>query len=85
MNVLLIGGTGFIGLPVARRLLRQGHRLAVFHRGRTSADLPEAVSRFYGDRNREADVRAVCLDVRPDAVLDVVPCTARPGATDVWP
>ena len=40
MRVLVIGGTGFIGPYVVRRLVAQGHDVAVFHRGRTQADLP---------------------------------------------
>ena len=40
MKVLVIGGTNFIGPPLVRRLVALGHEVAVFHRGRTQADLP---------------------------------------------
>ena len=40
MNVLVIGGTGSIGPYVVRRLAQKSHRLTVFHRGKTPADLP---------------------------------------------
>jgi len=42
MNVLLLGGAGFIGLHLARRLVRDGHRVTIvddFSRGRDDRDL----------------------------------------------
>jgi nucleoside-diphosphate-sugar epimerase len=36
----VIGGTGFIGPPVVRRLAAAGHEVAVFHRGRAKVELP---------------------------------------------
>jgi nucleoside-diphosphate-sugar epimerase len=33
MNILVIGGTGFIGPPLVHVLRDQGHALAVLHRG----------------------------------------------------
>lgn len=37
MNVLVIGGTGFVGSHVVARLTERGHRVALFHRGETGA------------------------------------------------
>ena len=37
LRILLIGGNGFIGRFAVRALTRQGHALAVFHRGTTAA------------------------------------------------
>jgi UDP-glucose 4-epimerase/UDP-glucuronate decarboxylase len=42
MNVLLLGGAGFIGLHLARRLAGDGHRVTIvddFSRGRDDADI----------------------------------------------
>jgi nucleoside-diphosphate-sugar epimerase len=39
MRVLVIGGTGFIGRHVTRRLIQAGHEVTVFHRGETRCDL----------------------------------------------
>jgi uncharacterized protein YbjT (DUF2867 family) len=35
MRVLVIGGTGFIGARVLRKLIDEGHEAMVFHRGQT--------------------------------------------------
>ena len=43
MKVLIIGGTGFIGSYVTRRLSETGHTVTVFHRGRTGLPLPSYV------------------------------------------
>jgi nucleoside-diphosphate-sugar epimerase len=51
MKVLIIGGTGFIGPPVVRRLADLGHEVAVFHRGTTETDLPVGVEQLIGDRH----------------------------------
>lgn len=47
MRILLIGGNGFIGRPVAAALHRQGHTLAVVHRGTTP--VPNGVEEIHGD------------------------------------
>jgi nucleoside-diphosphate-sugar epimerase len=46
MRILLIGGTGFIGLAIVRQLAAAGHHVAIFHRGRTRVALPGAVREF---------------------------------------
>jgi pimeloyl-ACP methyl ester carboxylesterase len=43
MKILVIGGTNFIGPPVVHRLNAMGHEVTVFHRGKTTADLPQGV------------------------------------------
>jgi uncharacterized protein YbjT (DUF2867 family) len=40
MKVLIVGGTNFIGPHVVGRLVKVGHEVVVFHRGRTETDLP---------------------------------------------
>src|SRR5262249_36229727 len=56
MRLLLIGGHGFIGRFVAPALQRQGHELAVFHRGTSPA--PAGTEEIRGDRNE----LSVCAD-----------------------
>ena len=39
MNILVIGGTRFIGAHVVARLAEVGHTVTGFHRGKHNADL----------------------------------------------
>lgn len=51
LNILVLGGTGFIGPHLVRRLVERGHHVTTFTRGRREADLPESVTRLIGDRD----------------------------------
>jgi nucleoside-diphosphate-sugar epimerase len=72
MRVLVLGGTGFIGPHVVRRLAALGHRVAVFHRGRTRAELPDGVEAIPGDRDRLADHAGELRRFRPRVVVDLI-------------
>ena len=70
MKVLVIGGTGYIGSHTVEELVRRGHEVSVFARGRTRARLSEAVSLIEGDRHNKEDlVRA--RSFRFDAIIDI--------------
>jgi nucleoside-diphosphate-sugar epimerase len=43
MNILVIGGTRFIGASVVRQLAEAGHAVTVYHRGQHEAELPASV------------------------------------------
>ncbi len=51
MKILVLGGTQFIGRHFVAASLARGHRVTVFTRGRTQADLPQEVERLEGDRS----------------------------------
>src|SRR5262249_9761655 len=72
MRVLIIGGTQFLGPPLARRLVGLGHQVTVFHRGGTQAELPPGVEHILGDRH---DLRAHLGQFRrlgPEVVVDMI-------------
>lgn len=65
MQILVIGGTGFIGRPLVRELARMGHTVTVFHRGSTAAQLP--AESILGER-RDLNF----LRPRADVVIDLI-------------
>ncbi|MDJ0593894.1 MAG: NAD-dependent epimerase/dehydratase family protein [Pleurocapsa sp. MO_226.B13] len=77
MKVLVIGGTNFIGPHVVRQLVEMGHEVTVFHRGQTTAELPEEVKWIKGDRHNLSDCRSQFQKLVPEVVLDMIPYTAK--------
>jgi nucleoside-diphosphate-sugar epimerase len=75
MRILVVGGTGFSGPHVVRRLLDMGHEIALFHRGRTEADSPGDVHHIQGDRARLPDYAGELRGFAPEIVLDMIPFT----------
>jgi 2'-hydroxyisoflavone reductase len=69
MNVLVLGGTRFVGRRMVEALVQGGHRVAVFHRGRTPCALPREAEERLGDRGE--DVSAVSGE-HWDAIVDVI-------------
>lgn len=76
MNVLVIGGTGFIGQHATERIASRDHQVTVFSRGHTSPDLPDSVQFIHGDRDEIDQLRQAVGTVGPDVVLDLIPYTA---------
>lgn len=50
MNILIFGGTGYIGPHLVRLAVSRGHKVTIFSRGRRDADLPSGIERLVGDR-----------------------------------
>lgn len=73
MRVLIIGGTGFIGTHVARQLAGQQHKVAVYHRGKTQATLPNGVREFRNSASRFPiqDFPKEIFDFTPDVVIHI--------------
>jgi 2'-hydroxyisoflavone reductase len=67
LNILVLGGTGFIGPHLVRHAVSRGHKVTIFTRGRRSADLPEEVERLVGDRNGKLEA---LVGRKWDAVID---------------
>ncbi len=80
MNLLVIGGTRFVGRHFVEAAQARGHTITLFHRGKSNADLFPEVEKILGDRELDLDK----LKGRHwDAVLDTcgyVPRVARLSA-----
>jgi nucleoside-diphosphate-sugar epimerase len=71
MRILVIGGKGFIGIPLVRELLVTGHDLAVFHRS-AQPSASEIVVQIEGDRNRLAEYAAQFHRFAPQIIIDMI-------------
>lgn len=77
MKLLVIGGTRFIGAAVVRRLVEDGHQVAVLTRGQSPYSPPAGVHRIQGDRDCLAESRAAIAAFAPAAVLHNVVAVER--------
>ncbi|NIL94821.1 MAG: NAD-dependent epimerase/dehydratase family protein [Woeseiaceae bacterium] len=67
LDILILGGTGFIGPHMVREALRRGHSVTLFNRGRTNIALFPDLETIKGDRNNGLDG---LRGRRWDAVID---------------
>lgn len=83
MDLLLLGGTGWLGRAVAEDALRHGHRLTCVARG---SDVPEGAALVHADRERDRAL-APLTTTHWDAVIDVAnePGQVRRAVRDLSP
>jgi 2'-hydroxyisoflavone reductase len=55
LRILILGGTGFIGPHMVRRAVEGGHKVTLFNRGRSNADLFPNLETLTGDRDGKLD------------------------------
>lgn len=67
MNILILGGTQFVGRALAEAALAAGHRLTLFNRGRSGTGLFPQAQHLRGDRS--GDISALARG-EWDAVID---------------
>lgn len=67
MNLLILGGTVFLGRHLVESALARGHRVTMFNRGRHDSKLFPEVERLYGDRRVDLEKLG---GRRWDAVID---------------
>lgn len=72
MQILVIGGSRFVGRAIVQRLLTDGHRVTLFNRGRTPDPFGTRVSRIVGDRSDQETWHLALSRRRYDAVIDVI-------------
>lgn len=67
MNILILGGTGFIGPHLVQHAMDRGHKITLFNRGRSNPALFPSAEKLVGDR--DGDLTAL-RGRRWDAVID---------------
>ena len=70
MDVLIIGGTRYMGRIVVQRLLERGDKVTVFSRGTTQPEWWEQIEHIQGDREDRSDFAAKLKGKSFDAVID---------------
>lgn len=55
LRILFLGGTGFIGPHMVRRVMERGHQVTLFTRGRRGTELFPQAERLIGDRAGQLD------------------------------
>jgi nucleoside-diphosphate-sugar epimerase len=71
MDILIIGGTRNVGHFLTLELLKKGHRVTVFNRGKTRDELPDDVQRLHGDRSDPGFISAALGGRSFDVVVDM--------------
>ncbi|MFC4427331.1 NAD-dependent epimerase/dehydratase family protein [Deinococcus navajonensis] len=71
MNILVLGGTQFVGRHIVEAFLAAGHQVSILTRGKSPDELPAQVIRLHGDRNQGAAGLAALAGHRWDACVDV--------------
>ncbi|MDV6373220.1 NAD-dependent epimerase/dehydratase family protein [Deinococcus arenicola] len=71
MNILILGGTQFVGRHIVEAFLASGHAVTVLTRGKSKDELPEQVERLHGDRDKGAAGLSALEDREWDACVDV--------------
>jgi nucleoside-diphosphate-sugar epimerase len=69
MDLLIIGGTRFVGYQLAWRLIAGGHRVTLLNRGTRPDPFGRRVERLIADRST-SEFAAVLAGRRFDAVID---------------
>lgn len=70
MNILVIGGTRFFGIPMVHRLIERGDDITIATRGLASDDFGDNVNRIVFDLSDEQSVRGAFKGRQYDIVID---------------
>lgn len=77
MNILLIGGNGFIGRYVAERLLASRHNVTILHRASGASRDMAGVRHMFADANRLSDLHSDLAKLSADVVINFILSSAR--------
>ncbi len=71
LNLLILGGTGFLGPAIVESAMARGHTMTIFNRGKTRPDIFPDVPRLRGNRDPDKDDGLTALKGGSwDAVID---------------
>lgn len=70
MEILILGGTQFIGYHTVKEFVRRGCNVTVVNRGYSQCKLPNNVKHIQADRNNTMKFEQALRKTRPSAVLD---------------
>ena len=70
MNILVIGGTRFFGIPMIEELLKSGHDVTIATRGLSADSFGSRVKRLILDRTDAQSVRDALSGRRFDVIID---------------
>jgi len=77
MNIVIIGGTGFIGSHITAQLVKLGHKVMVFHRGRKKGKPSSDMITVLGERGNLSAFSNEFRRFNPDVVVDVIGYSRR--------
>lgn len=83
MNILIIGGSRFVGCHLTKRLLEDGHQVTLFNRGLTVDDFGSNVRRIRGDRSNHQDFYERLSGEQFDVVVDMIAYKAEDSQSAV--
>lgn len=72
MNILIIGGTRFFGIPMTENLILKGHNITIATRGRAKDTYGNKVSRIVFDRSDESSVKSAFSEKYYDVIIDKI-------------
>lgn len=72
MKVVVVGGTGNISTGIVKALLKFGHEVAVFTRGRRPSSLPPGVRYLQGDRRNYPSFETQMQAEKFEAAIDMI-------------
>jgi dTDP-glucose 4,6-dehydratase len=83
MQILVLGGTRFIGRAIVERLLRQGHEVTLLNRGVSKDPFGTRVRRILGDRRNHETIQDAADRRSFEAVVDITAYHETETATAV--
>ena len=70
MDILVLGGTRFFGIPMVEALLTAGHKVTIATRGHNKDNYGSRVERLILDRNNKDSMKDALADKHFDVVID---------------